>query len=405
MKSRVPVIALVVAALGGIVAFIASNTRWEEITLPGPLRGEAVTNPFYAAQKFAEALGAQTEWRHSLGSLTQDVDVLILSNWHWDLIDERRAQIKAWVEAGGRLLIDNTINGGEDFWEWSGIGWEYHSLDEEEDEVEARTPEPEGEDAAESRPAPEALADDAVNKCGTFEQVDDAGVVVPDGQKLSVCRIDIWGYLTVDRSLAWGFAHEDDLQAARVEVGNGSVTVLNADPFGNRDLLKEDHGKLFVAATNLKAGDRIVFISEREHSSLLSLMWQHGAPVVMLALATLAALLWRGGVRFGPLAAAPDSARRSLAEQIRGTGRFAIRLGDGQALHVATLRAMHEAARKRIPRYDSLPHEERIAAIAGETGLDAEALATAIDHLGPRRTTELAHTIALLESARRRILE
>jgi hypothetical protein len=48
---------------------------------------------------------------------------------------------------------------------------------------------------------------------------------------------------------------------------------------------------------------------------------------------------------------------------------------------------------------------DRIEAIARRTGLEPEALAAAINHLGTRRTSDLAHSIALLETARRRILE
>ena len=41
-----------------------SHTYWEDITVPMPPKGEALINPFYAAQRFAEALGAT----HDVGS-------------------------------------------------------------------------------------------------------------------------------------------------------------------------------------------------------------------------------------------------------------------------------------------------------------------------------------------------
>ena len=72
------------------------------------------------------------------------------------------------------------------------------------------------------------------------------------------------------------------------------------------------------------------FLSEEEHSSILALMWYLGWPVVLLALALIALALWRNSVRFGPLVAVPEQARRSLAEQIRGTGLFVIRFGGGR---------------------------------------------------------------------------
>jgi hypothetical protein len=194
------------------------------------------------------------------------------------------------------------------------------------------------------------------------------------------------------------------LQAVRIRVGRGSVTSINADPFGNRDLTEIDHGQLFVSATQLRRGDRVIFISERDHPSLLRLIWMYGAPVVVLFFIMVAALLWRGSVRFGPLSAATETARRSIAEQIRGTGQFTIRLGGGKALHAASVRALHEAANRRLAGYASSAHPERIAAIARATGIDTETLEHAINHGGARRTADLAHTIATLEAARRKIL-
>jgi hypothetical protein len=165
-----------------------------------------------------------------------------------------------------------------------------------------------------------------------------------------------------------------------------------------------EHAALFVAALQLRRGDRVIFVSEREHTSLLGLIWMYGAPVVVLFLIMLAALLWRGGVRFGPLGAPTDTARRSIAEQIRGTGQFTIRLGGGKALHAAAVRALQEAAARRIARYSSLSHAERIAAMAHATNIDMETLEQAINHGGARKPAELAQTIAMLEAVRRKIL-
>jgi hypothetical protein len=146
-----------------------------------------------------------------------------------------------------------------------------------------------------------------------------------------------------------------------------------------------------------------VFLSEEDHPSILALVWQYGAPVVWLTLTLLALSLWRGSVRFGPLAAAPESARRSLAEQIRGTGQFTLRHGRGESLHAASVRALDEAATSVVPSYLRLPVEERVSILARLTGFDAQALAAAVHH-GVRRPNELRHALAVLELARRQTL-
>ena len=395
MKARWLVIGIVCLGLGLLVAVIARNTYWDEISIPTPLRGEAVTNPFYASQKLAEELGATTQWRRSLDALPNTDEVIVLSHWHWDLIHDRRSQLEDWVEAGGRLVLDRTLIGGDEHLEaWAGIRRDYP--DDEDEEATEDVEEDEAEFQAEPPTA---------ELCDRLTAVDSRGEIVPDRRELSVCKLDGYSSLATDRNIAWGLAGSDGIQAMRVRVGRGSVTSLNAEPFGNRDLLREDHASLFVAATQLRRGDRLVFISETEHTSLLGLIWIYGAPVVVLCLIMIALVLWRGGVRFGPLSAATQTARRSIAEQIRGTGQFTIRLGGGKALHAASVRALHEAANRRLVGYGAMAHADRVAALAQQTGIDADALAQAINHSGARKSSELAHTIATLETARRRILE
>jgi len=67
--------------------------------------GEAATNPFYAAQKLVETLGATSERRDSLGDTPSDA-VVVLSTWGWDIDRARREGFERWVEAGGRLVVD-----------------------------------------------------------------------------------------------------------------------------------------------------------------------------------------------------------------------------------------------------------------------------------------------------------
>jgi hypothetical protein len=190
----------------------------------------------------------------------------------------------------------------------------------------------------------------------------------------------------------------------RVPVGRGSVTAINASPFNHRSLLDGDHGRLFVASVGLRPGDEVHFLSEDDHPSLLALLWIHGSPVVVLALAAITLGLWRNSARFGPLVNEPPAARRSLAEQIRGTGQFALRSGDGESLHAASLRALTEAAARRVPGYARLSPSDQAAALARLTGFDRDAFTAAAYHAGLRTPNELRNTIAFLETARREIL-
>ena len=387
---------IVIVGLAAVGYWIAMNTYWEDVTLPARMKGEAATNPFYSRQRLATELGAIPEKVETLAALPPPDAVIVLAHWHWSVIESRQQQIEKWVEAGGRLLVDHTLRGGEDeFKRWSGLS--RAELSEEELEKESN------DDRRERRSRVPAQFRELLGQQGICAVL----TAEPAGgrEQYSICGLDEFSYLQSDRKPEWKLSVDDKLQAARIRVGAGSVTLLNATPFGNRELLEVDNAQLFVDATQLRCGDRVVFVSEERQPSLLQLMWSYGAPVIVLALILLAVALWRGAVRLGPLIAPPEPVRRSIAEQIRGTGQFALRFGGGRALHAAMVRALHDAARRRIPGYASLAVPDQIETIARIAGVDSESLAITINHSGARSATELRNAVMALELTRRKLLE
>jgi hypothetical protein len=372
---------VVIAVVLVLVAlWIASNTEWGEVELPTPLRGDAATNPFYAAQKLVETLGATSERRESLGDASTD-GVVVLSTWAWDIADARRGELERWVEAGGRLVVDAALITGSDAFErWSGITRAREEQDADEDLFQAR---------------------EILELCRTVRETRSDNVVT---DRFEVCNLDPTSWLETSRRAVWALDDEDVLVAARVAVGDGTVTVINGVPFVYRQLFEGEHGEVFAAATQLRVGDHFVFMSEEDVSSLLELVWRHGAPVVMVLLLFIALALWRGAMRFGPLVAPAERARRSLAEQILGTGRFAVRVGGGAALVAAAQRALNEAATRRIVGYERLPVAEQVAAVARLAGAEAAALAAAMEPSNGQRSPELRAKLAQLEAARRQLI-
>jgi hypothetical protein len=376
---RTAIIALVGStAVALLVYWVATNTEWMEAKLPMPLRGDARTNPFYAAQRLTAALRARAT-RDRLFTPPSPDAVIVLSAWNWNLSTARRDALQRWVESGGRLVLDRTLSGDDrDFERWSTISHRYQK-----------------------RAGP---ADRDEETCRRFtEERDGAPIDGSPAAGYSLCDVDWNLSLTSTQTPRWALRDASGVQALRVAVGRGSVTMVNADPFRYASLLSGDHGAVFAAAAQLRSGDEVHFLSEDDYPSLLSLVWEYGAPVVALSLALVALGLWRRAVRFGPLAAPEGLSRRSLREQIRGSGRFALRHG-GEALHAACLRALDEAAQRRIVGYTQLDARARTESLADLTGVGRVALAAAVDAASARRANDLLRAIALLETARRRVI-
>jgi hypothetical protein len=381
------VVACLVAV--GLVAWLGSQMSFKEIKVPVPLQGEAARNPFYAAIRLSEELGAEATWERVF-TQPPDEAVIFLSSWNWTLSKTRRERLEHWVEAGGRLIVDGSMIGGfEEFERWSGVGEANEEIADEEDGgvEEEEVVDGDGDFLAQFR-----------------EQMCTRLVEDVSGRAFSVCGIDHSRSLTSARKLLWALRDDRKIHALRTSVGRGSVTVINAVPFRFRGFLEGDHPTLFVRMVQLRRGDSIVFLSEGDHDSLLRLLWRFGAPALLLLAGFVALSLWRAGARFGPPIPATMIARRSLAEQIRGTGQFALRFGGGRALHAAALRALRDAAVQRFPNYDQMASETRVAAIAKACGTSADELGPAMNFSGARNSHELYDAIAVLESARRRLL-
>lgn len=358
--------------VSALVYWIASNTEWADVTVPMPPTGEAAANPFYAAGRFAEALGARSVRDRQLAVPGPDA-VIVLSAWHWDLTERRRYALARWVESGGRLVVAGPLSGGADEFErWSGVVRKHR------------------------RPAPPAP--------GFKESCHEVKEEPAGTRPRMLCNLDETSSFITARKPAWLLRDDAGIQVVRVAIGRGWVTAINGTPFQFHELLAGDHGWLFVAATQLRPQDEVHFLTENDHPSLLTLMWRHGAPSIVLVLGAIGLALWRTSARFGPLAEPRPTARRSLAEQIRGTGQFALRHGDGESLHEAAVRALTEAATRRIPGYTQMPPGDRAEALAGLTGFDRNAFTAAVHHAGLRTAAELRGTLAFLETARREIL-
>jgi hypothetical protein len=366
---------LIVLVMGTVGLWLFNNTHWEVVEGRTPPKGDAVTNANYSAQHLAESLGAHTQVRHDTLTLPSPRGVVVLEFWNWGLIPERRARLEQWVQDGGRLVVGFDLISNSEFNDWSGVR-----------PLQARV---EKDDVAHypiCAPRTRRLTADA-------------------GEHFDICTPMQFNGLGTTRKYSWRLRDKGGhTQVLRIPLEHGSVTLVNTMPFGNLQMLCGDNALLFTAIIQLRKGDEIEFLSDGSGGSLLSLMWTYGSPVIVLGALLVVLWLWRSGVRFGPLAAAPDPARRSLAEQIRGTGQFTLRFGGGKALYGATIRALNEAAARRFPHYERLGGEQRVATLASFTGLDPGELAEALHSPAARRPREIRKTIAFLETVRRQIV-
>jgi predicted DCC family thiol-disulfide oxidoreductase YuxK len=367
----------------GIGVWVARHTYWDYVMHDNPMKGEALTNPFYTFEHLAQRLGIRTQQISSLRTLPPAAGVLLVSDLHGALLRDRLSAVKPWVEAGGRLLVSrNVLLTSPTLQSWSGITLALHDPVKDEKHPYTRM-----ESDGELAPCPELT-----ERVGGEDS----------GRRYRACITSTDFSLASKRPPAWSLANDRGVQMLRVGIGKGSIAVIVCEcVVENRSLLHDDHARLVFAAVPLASGDQVSILNPKNAEGLLSLLWRGGSAAIICAMLAVALAIWRNLPRFGALVPMPAPLRRSLAEQIRAKARFAWRTRKLMTLHQAQRRALESAARRLLPAYDRLNTVQRIGAVSSRSGVDAAALSAALAyefHGGAE--AELA-AISLLETARR----
>jgi len=380
---------VIVAAAVGLGTWIALHTYWTQSTVWTPLRGEAVTNPYYSVERLVQALGVRTQRLSSLRTLPSTSDVLLITSLQGDIARTRFELLQHWVEGGGRLAVStNVVWSTPAFQNWSGIAPAH------QDPVKSNKEAP-----------PAAGRTVLVNKldwedrCSSFAvQIDGHST----GESLQLCTLPtIFGFVS-KHVPEWALSNEQGLQMLRVKLGRGSVTVSETQyQLNPRVFLHADNAQAFIDGVQLKRGDRLIIFTPSAAEPLLSMLWRLAAPAILCFGLAALLLIWRHLPPFGPKIPVPAAARRSLAEQLRANARFAWRTGNLKPLRAAVLRALDRDAGARIPGYAAFSVRQRAVALGSRAGIDPAALNAAMTEAASGSPAVQSAAITLLEQARR----
>ena len=380
---------VLLAALGVLVAF---HTHWETMTVPTPMKGEALRNPYYALERFAASLGLHTQEISTVSGLAPDA-VLVLDETGDALTRPPVDSLENWVEAGGRLVIGvDLLDSYRPLETWSGV----------KPAKRSHLP-PVSLKAATSPAAAHAVASGSDAACPLLTVSVDGS---PTGQSFRVCGAGPVLSFDGDHAPAWSLTDDRGMHVVRTGMGLGEITVLAPDWILTNEMLKRaDHAEMLVTAVGLRHDDTLLIFHPTRAEPLLALLWRLVAPAILFLLCGLLALIWRHGPRFGPPLPAPVPVRRSLAEQIRANARFAWRTQRLQALHSSARRSLDETAARHIAGYAALDDSRRADTLAACTGLNAAAISAARSTESSGRVNDARAAITLLEVCRRILLK
>jgi hypothetical protein len=420
-STEVTVNLLALTAIAALGVWLFFATEWVDVWRPTSARNEAARDSHYAIKQIAAQLGAKVTSPDNLDRLPPFGATLVLESNEWDFLPGRSQQLREWVEVhGGHLVLPSFFTTGATI-DWLPLrqkkrtkgadlsctapGSDHDDEDDNDDDDKER------EDA---KPTPSRLRlpdplfvgpqDNPRDACPTLAERIGGDAEAEPLRRFRLCQGDWLTNLeaTPSAAEAWALVGLRGAPVLRAALGNGRVTAMGAWRFlDNRSVFHGDHAQVAVAMLDLRAGDNVWFVIDEKRDALLTWLWHRAGPAIGLALLAMVFALWRGARRFGPLLPQAPLARRSVAEQIRGTAAFVLR-GGGAALLAASRRALDDAARQRIAGYDRMTMGQRIEALRQPTGLAADVLTRALDPALPRGRA-LADKLAVIEQARRRL--
>ena len=425
MKSAALIRTLVGLLVLALLGWVIHNTRWEAVEVDDPARGAAATDEVYSLRKVLEGAGATLEVRTTMEPMPPAGATMLLESSLWNIFPERDARLKAWVENGGHLVVTAWKADSDDL-RWVPLAFprrHHHAAAKAHDDAASDAEDEndgDDDDAPATRKKPPANAQQRRlaklleqkkpwSDCADFAETD--ATTEPAFEPGRVYRgCTLAGPLqTLDHvAPTWQLTGDKGTLAMRVPVGRGSVTGLTAPLIThNIGLLQGDNALIAAAVLQAAPGRAVWIIGDEAREPLLAWMWHEARTPFLLALGAIALALWRLMVRFGPREAQPPQARRSMGEQVRGTGQF-IAGSDPRALHAATRQAFEAVARRRVEGWAELDDATRIEALAATLrpphAVDRAALQAAMNIGGGATPPQILAAIAVLEQARRALL-
>jgi hypothetical protein len=342
------------------------------------MKAEALRNPFLAAERLFSRLGRKvTRIRRSadLDALTAGGDgVLILIRMRQRAFTPKQEErLLQWVERGAYLIADVEFSGKDSNFLAEAFGVE-----------------PSGKDGS---PA-------SGKKASAKPYVE---VVLPgDPLRYRLASGIVRGLAAVRAHPEWHASGQNGEEILHYAHGRGNVTLVSGLHFlNNRRIGHFDHAELaWALLQRYQPGGAVHLATRLEYPSLGQ--WLAESAWMALASFALLAVLWLWSVipRFGGLRAAPDAARRDLAQHLLAIGRSLWREGGLDSLRALVRREVAQRLALRHPALARRLAGERRAALARMTGLDEREIREALDDKhapSPESFTRTMWTLQRLE--------
>jgi hypothetical protein len=428
---------LLAALLVAVLAMVWFTRTFERVTREIEVghSGEARRNPFLAAERFLTALQVDTESIENLHSQTElpaGNGTLFIPVWRSTFTHHRNQQLRAWVEAGGHLVVLGRLGH-----EQKGsvrrdellapLGVEIDVPDDDADNEDVDVATAEYADSSDEVPLDELYAeepDGAELEIEESEQTTEwdanlghfgcetsgasvSDLLIPGSDeplRITYERGEIpWEMRDARGEAVWSVPGADKYRLLQYEVGEGVITALSGTAFMTNDYIGEqDNAELVwrLATWGERRGGAWI-VTGHQIPGLLTLVTRHGWMVLWSAAALLSFWLWKRAWRFGPARPLPPPERRSVMEHVDASGRFLWRHGHGGALLADMQNAVQARAARRVADWRQMETADRHRHLAELSGLAEPQVREALAPTSPGSRTDFVDRLQRLDAINR----
>ncbi|MDR2689163.1 MAG: hypothetical protein LBB76_05325 [Azoarcus sp.] len=339
-----------VAIAAALLLWIFANIERVTVRRHEGMQEEAVQNPFLAAERLFSRLGRKMKHIRrgsEFDALVAGANgVLILKQAEHTFTPQQAEQLLKWVEHGGYLIAEVNVSDKANFLAQT-FG------------VESASPK---------------------NRANAADHVE---VVLPDDPlryRLFARSRSLQGLAVGGKRPQWQ-AGEDGAQMLHYAHGRGNVTLVGSLSFlANGQIGQFDHAELAWALLQRYQPDGVIHLARRSKYPPLWRWLTESAWMAVISFVLLIVLwLWSVIPRFGGLRAAPEAARRDLAQHLFAIGRSLWREGGLGSLRERVRQEVAQRLALRHPALDRRPANERRAALARMSGLAERDIRKALD--------------------------
>ncbi|MEZ5537790.1 MAG: DUF4350 domain-containing protein [Thiolinea sp.] len=373
-----------VALLGGGTLWFLNNFELKTLAEYTGYKGEARSNPLFAARLFSKGMGIPAERHDGLATLPDTDTVIVLDTERFSLSEEKIDEVLDWVRQGGHLITRARVD--------------LENAEQLDDETAVET---EDRDILQSRLG---------ISIGAHQMPDEddlpARIQLPNSPETVAVELDFFNALQTDANNARHYRLNGQSWLIQQPQGNGLVSMLaTLDMIENAALDSAEHGKFFWYLLHSHNPDfkQVWLIHQDTLPHLFVLLFRHAVPLLVVLGLLLLFSFWALMPRFGALIPEPPPQRRRIMDHIKASGQFLWKKQQqGPQQLCATLQhSIQQQAQRHIPGWQFMPASEQQHALAELLDWPTENLnqleqllaATRLNESGFTRLVQLLHRL------------